>query len=135
MSILKYYEQKLDKLNELLTWFQYLFIYRLRIKTAPDPDLVRYYCHLQKLLSQGEEMSQKYHKMADSLNNGESTYQIKEAQVLRMQVMKVAETVPVLAKKIEELPPDDAKCAKLQVNILQSNFNIVLGFLPPWLDP
>ena len=59
--------------------------------------------------------------MADSLNNGESTYQIKEAQVLRMQVMKVAETVPVLAKKIEELPPDDAKCAKLQVKILQSN--------------
>ena len=86
-------------------------------------------------------MSQKYHKMADSLNNGESTYQIKEAQVLRMQVMKVAETVPVLAKKIEELPPDDAKCAKLQVNILQiislgtSILNSVLGFSPRWLDP
>ena len=108
-------------INFLCDLNTYVFIYRLRIKTAPDPDLVRYYCHLQKLLSQGEEMSQKYHKMADSLNNGESTYQIKEAQVLRMQVMKVAETVPVLAKKIEELPPDDAKCAKLQVNILQSN--------------
>jgi len=107
---------------------------RLRIKTAPDPDLVRYYCHLQKLLSQGEEMSQKYHKMADSLNNGESTYQIKEAQVLRMQVMKVAETVPVLAKKIEELPPDDAKCAKLQDRIRAAAMNFVketLVGLPP----
>ena len=93
---------------------------RLRIKTAPDPDLVRYYSHLQKLLSQGEEMSLKYRKMAESLNNAESTYQIKEAQVLRLQVMKAAETVQAVSKKIEELPPDDAKCAKLQV---QQNIN------------
>ena len=89
---------------------------RLRIKTAPDPDLVRYYGHLQKMLSQGEEMSQKYRKMADSLNNGETTNQIKEAQILRLQVMKSAETVQAVSKKIEELPPDDAKCAKLQVS-------------------
>lgn len=98
---------------------------RLRIKTAPDPDLVRYYSHLQKLLSQGEEMSQKYRKMAESLNNAESTYQIKEAQVLRLQVMKAAETVQAVSKKIEELPPDDAKCAKLQDRIRAAAMNFV----------
>jgi len=98
---------------------------RLRIKTAPDPDLVRYYGHLQKILSQGEEMSQKYRKMADSLNNGETTYQIKEAQVLRLQVMKAAETVQAVSKKIEELPPDDAKCAKLQDRIRAAAMNFV----------
>ena len=109
-----------SKFNDFFPLF-----YRLRIKTAPDPDLVRYYSHLQKLLSQGEEMSQKYRKMAESLNNAESTYQIKEAQVLRLQVMKAAETVQAVSKKIEQLPPDDAKCAKLQDRIRAAAMNFV----------
>jgi rabenosyn-5 len=77
---------------------------RISLISAPDPDLVRYYQHLQKLLGQGEQMSSKYRQMAESLNNGESAYQIEEAKILRLQVLKAAETVDAVSKKIAELP-------------------------------
>ena len=99
--------------------------HRLSIKTAPDPQLVKYYTHLQKLLTQGEEMSQKYRKMANSLNNGESTYKIDETQVLRLQVMKAAETVEAVSKKIAALPPEDAKSETLQNRIRIAAVNFV----------
>lgn len=99
--------------------------HRLSIQTAPDPDLVKYYTHLQKLLSQGEEMSQKYRKMATSLHNGESTYQIDEVKVLRLQVLKAAETVEAVSKKIAALPAEDAKTETLQNRIRISAVNFV----------
>ena len=38
---------------------------RLRIKTAPDPALVKYYSHLRDLLREGEALSEKYRQMAN----------------------------------------------------------------------
>lgn len=98
---------------------------RLSIKTAPDPELVKYYSHLQKLLVQGSEMSEKYRKMAASLHNGESTYQLEEVKVLRLHVLKAAETVDAVSKKIASLPVQDPKTETLQNRIRISAVNFV----------
>ncbi len=98
---------------------------RITLAAAPDPELVRYYLHLQKLMKNGEEMSRKYRNMSESLHNGESTYPLEEAKILRLQVLKVAETVDGVSKKISSLEVADSMTATLQNRIRMSAVTFV----------
>ena len=70
-------------------------------------------------------MSEKYRQMHQSLHNGESTYQIEEVKILRLKVLKAAETVDVISKKIASLPVPDTKTESLQNRIRNASVNFV----------
>ncbi len=76
-------------------------------------------------MQNGEEMSKKYRVMAESLNNGESTYPVEEAKILRLQVLKVAETVDAMSKKIGALDAIDSMTVTLQNRIRNAAINFV----------
>lgn len=97
----------------------------VQLASAPQPDLVRYYEHLRNLMTQGSQMSDTYRKMAASLNLGETNYRLEEAKLLRMQVLKSAETVEALSKKIAILEADDSMTLTLQKRIRSSAVNFV----------
>ena len=99
---------------------------RLSMTSAPEPDLLKYYAHLQSVLQQGMQMSDKYRQMHESLINGESTYRIEDVKILRLQVLKAAETVDAISKKIEALPAEDPSTQKtLQKRIRNAAVNFV----------
>jgi len=98
---------------------------RLRMTTAADPDIVKYYTHLQSILDEGRNMSEKYSQMNQSLYNGESTYQIEEVKILRVKIERAAASVDAISKKIASLPVQDTKTESLQNRIRMASFNFV----------
>lgn len=60
--------------------------------------------------------------MYNSLMSGETTYQLQEAQNLRLAIAKQAETLDTVSKKIATLPvnPDTTKAAALQNSVKKS---------------
>ena len=50
--------------------------------------------------------SVKYLQMADSLGLGETTYHLSDAKNLRMKLLKIAENVDLMSKKIAALVTD-----------------------------
>jgi len=94
-------------------------------KTAPDPNLVKYYSHFRKLMNEGELMSEKYRSLSESLQDGQSTCNIEDLKVLQAQVEKIAKSVEVVSAKIENLDTKDDKTARLQQRIRSSAKNFI----------
>ena len=55
----------------------------------------------------GTEMSPQYLAMYDSLLAGESTYHSSDAKMLRLKLLKVAENIDLMSKKIQQLGTDN----------------------------
>ncbi|TRY75257.1 hypothetical protein TCAL_10088 [Tigriopus californicus] len=68
-----------------------------------DTLLVRLYEQLKNHMREGSEISLEYCRMAHSLNSGEEDYQLDEAKYLRVKVLKIAENIDILSRKISKL--------------------------------
>jgi len=78
---------------------------RIRIKTD-QPAIVFYYGKLRELMTEGAKMSKEYQAMAAELNAGEGAqtkHKIDSAKVLRLKLLKMAETVDAVSKRIAGL--------------------------------
>uniref|UniRef100_A0A1A8QY46 Zinc finger, FYVE domain containing 20 n=1 Tax=Nothobranchius rachovii TaxID=451742 RepID=A0A1A8QY46_9TELE len=83
------------------------------------PDVVKLYERLRMCMEKVEEKAPEYIRMAESLNGGETTYNLDTAGGLRLEVQKYYELIDALSKKILTLgvkndPPSHPKALQLQ---------------------
>uniref|UniRef100_A0A3Q2NTN5 Rabenosyn, RAB effector n=1 Tax=Fundulus heteroclitus TaxID=8078 RepID=A0A3Q2NTN5_FUNHE len=83
------------------------------------PDVVKLYERLRMCMEKVEEKAPEYIRMAESLNAGETTYNLDTAGGLRLEVQKYYELIDALSKKILTLgikdePPPRPKALQLQ---------------------
>lgn len=83
------------------------------------PDIVKLYERLRMCMEKVDERAPEYIRMAESLNAGETTYNLDTAGGLRLEVQKYYELIDALSKKILTLgakddPPPHPKTLQLQ---------------------
>ncbi|KAM6924646.1 rabenosyn-5 isoform 2-T2 [Xenentodon cancila] len=83
------------------------------------PDIVKLYERLRMCMEKVDEKAPEYIRMAESLNAGETTYNLDTAGGLRLEVQKFYELIDALSKKILTLgvkdePPPHPKALQLQ---------------------
>ncbi|XP_043934559.1 rabenosyn-5 [Protopterus annectens] len=83
------------------------------------PDIVKLYEKLRLCMEKADQKAPEYIKMAESLNAGETTYQLENASSLRLEVQKLYELIDALSKKIltlgiNEEPKPHPKSLQLQ---------------------
>ncbi|XP_059188261.1 rabenosyn-5 [Centropristis striata] len=83
------------------------------------PDIVKLYERLRMCMEKVDERAPEYIRMAESLNAGETTYNLDTAGGLRLEVQKYYELIDALSKKILTLgakvdPPPRPKALQLQ---------------------
>ncbi|XP_063234253.1 rabenosyn-5 isoform X2 [Bacillus rossius redtenbacheri] len=84
------------------------------------PILSQFYDRLHSYMAEADHLAVQYLKMCESLNSGESTYSLDEAQMLRVKIFKLAESIDSLSNKIAVLGTKDVdnpprgKALKLQ---------------------
>ncbi|XP_036390268.1 rabenosyn-5 [Megalops cyprinoides] len=83
------------------------------------PDIVKLYERLRTCMEKVDQKAPEYIKMAESLNAGETTYNLEHAGGLRIEVQKYYELIDALSKKILTLgikddPPPHPKTLQLQ---------------------
>ncbi|KAF5893205.1 rabenosyn-5, partial [Clarias magur] len=89
------------------------------------PDIVKLYDRLRMCMEKVDEKAPEYIRMAESLNAGETTYNLETAGFLRIEVQKYYEHIDALSKKIltlglkDEVPPH-RKAVQLQKMIRYS---------------
>ncbi|XP_026876954.2 rabenosyn-5 [Electrophorus electricus] len=64
------------------------------------PDIVKFYERLRMCMDKVDEKAPEYIRMAESLNAGETTYNLETAGSLRLEVQKYYEHIDALSKKI-----------------------------------
>ncbi|XP_004070825.1 rabenosyn-5 [Oryzias latipes] len=89
------------------------------------PDIVKLYERLMMCMVKVDEKAPDYIRMAESLNAGETTYNLDTAGGLRLEVQKYYELIDALSKKILTLglkdePPPHPKALQLQKMIRYS---------------
>ncbi|XP_068197329.1 rabenosyn-5 [Antennarius striatus] len=89
------------------------------------PDIVKLYERLRMCMEKVDEKAPEYIKMAESLNAGETTYNLDTAAGLRLEVQKYYELIDALSKRILTLgvkddPPPRPKSLQLQKMIRYS---------------
>lgn len=89
------------------------------------PDVVKLYERLRMCMEKVDEKAPDYIRMAESLNAGETTYNLDTAGGLRLEVQKYYELIDALSKKILTLgakgdPPPHPKALQLQKMIRYS---------------
>lgn len=83
------------------------------------PDIVKLYEKLRLCMEKVDQKAPEYIKMAESLNAGETTYKLENANTLRLEVQKLYELIDALSKKIlslgmNEEPKPHPKSLQLQ---------------------
>ncbi|XP_029291649.1 rabenosyn-5 [Cottoperca gobio] len=83
------------------------------------PDVVKLYERLRMCMEKVDEKAPEYIRMAESLNAGETTYNLDTAGGLRLEVQKYYQLIDALSKKILTLrakddPPPHPKALQLQ---------------------
>ncbi|XP_041130100.1 rabenosyn-5-like isoform X1 [Polyodon spathula] len=83
------------------------------------PEIVKFYEKLRMCMEKVDQKAPDYIKMAESLNAGESTYNLSHANGLRLEVQKYYELIDALSKKIlmlgmNEEPKPHPKTQQLQ---------------------
>ncbi|XP_077369296.1 rabenosyn-5 [Festucalex cinctus] len=71
------------------------------------PDIVKLYQRLRMCMEKVDEKAPEYIRMAESLNAGETTYNLETAMGLRLEVQKYYELIDALSKKILTLGVKD----------------------------
>jgi len=77
----------------------------IELATA-QPIISQFYDKLRDYTAMGEEMSPKYVSMYESLTLGETSYHSSDAKLLRVKLLKVAENIDMMSKKIQALGLD-----------------------------
>ena len=69
----------------------------------------QFYSKLREYIRQGEEMNPQYLAMYDSLMAGETNYHSSDVKTLRVKLLKVAENIDLMSKKIQALGVDNSQ--------------------------
>merc|ERR1711962_1218746 len=79
---------------------------RLQELQSHRPIVAQFYSSLAQHMVAGEELSPKYLNMHASLMHGENTYNLDDAKLLRVRLLKLAENIDLMSKRIESLGRD-----------------------------
>jgi len=74
----------------------------IELATA-EPIIAQFYVKLREHMELGEKMSPQYLQMYESLMDGDNTYHSSDAKMLRVKLLKVAENIDMMSKKIQAL--------------------------------
>merc|ERR1719300_1116152 len=77
----------------------------IELATA-EPIIAQFYVKLREHMELGEKMSPQYLQMYESLMDGDNTYHSSDAKLLRVKLLKVAENIDMMSKKIQVLGLD-----------------------------
>ncbi|RWS13629.1 rabenosyn-5-like protein [Dinothrombium tinctorium] len=86
------------------------------------PIITQLYEKLKSFIADGNKLIPLYCQMCSSLSQGESNYKLRDAQDLRIKLMRIAENIDVVSRKISNIdiqnePPPHPSQLKLQRNI------------------
>jgi len=70
------------------------------------PIITQFYERLREYTEEGTALSEKYLEMSESLCRGETAYHLSDAKTLRLKLLKLAEGVDLMSKKISALGTD-----------------------------
>ena len=68
-----------------------------------EPIIAQFYVKLREYIQAGDELSPQYLNMYQSLMVGDSTYHISDVKLLRVKLLKIAENIDLMSKKIQSL--------------------------------
>ncbi|KAJ9580600.1 hypothetical protein L9F63_024215, partial [Diploptera punctata] len=80
---------------------------KLKESRTLKPIISQFYERLRTYQSEADELTDLYIKMCQSLNCGETTYSLTDAQVSRVKLLKLAESIDSLSNKIAILGTKD----------------------------
>lgn len=82
---------------------------KLKENRSQKPIISQFYERLASYIKEADEMAEVYFKMCESLQFGETSHTPEEAQVLRAKLLKLAENIDSLSKKITILGTKDVE--------------------------
>ena len=74
-----------------------------------EPIIAQFYTKLREYIRQGEEMNPQYLAMYNSLMAGEANYHSSDVKTLRVKLLKVAENIDLMSKKIQALGVENSQ--------------------------
>jgi len=96
------------------------------------PIISQFYDKLRLYMEEGTTLSEKYLEITDSLSNGETNYHLADAKDLRLKLLKLAESVDLMSKKIAALGTESQSEAYassrkffLQTQIRRASVNLI----------
>ncbi|XP_017763467.1 PREDICTED: rabenosyn-5 isoform X2 [Eufriesea mexicana] len=85
-----------------------------KAKHFDKPIVCQFYDKMRAYMKEASQHVEMYNKMWESLNEGESTYNLEDAQALRIKIAKLGENIDLISKRISVLgtrcvenPPQD----------------------------
>jgi len=94
---------------------------QIRESRTSKPIISQFYERLYDYKKEADVCSKEYRTMCNSLNSGESTYNLRHAQILRGKIVKLAETIDLLSSKISVLGKDSESPPQGQALKLQNS--------------
>ncbi|KAL7301218.1 hypothetical protein TKK_0006184 [Trichogramma kaykai] len=76
---------------------------RLKARHFEKPIVYQYYEKMQSQIKDANKLLDTYNKMWQSLNEGESTYRLVDAQMVRGKIAKIGDNIDVISKRIATL--------------------------------
>ncbi|XP_034944042.1 rabenosyn-5 [Chelonus insularis] len=73
---------------------------RLKARQFSKPIITKFYETMRTYMEEAERFMTMYIKMWESLSEGETTYDLRDAQILRIKIAKVGENVDNISKRI-----------------------------------
>uniref|UniRef100_T1J0G3 FYVE-type domain-containing protein n=1 Tax=Strigamia maritima TaxID=126957 RepID=T1J0G3_STRMM len=94
-----------------------------------QPPIVQLYERLKMCIDETEKLCPIYTKMADSLNVGETNYNLRDAQDLRIKLIRLSENIDLLSKRIIGLGKDNPEADPMSILIQKSIRSRASNFL------
>ncbi|XP_046733787.1 rabenosyn-5 [Diprion similis] len=76
---------------------------QLKERKLSKPIICQFYEKMRSYIDEANEHSVMYNKMCESLRKGETTYNLQDAQTLRVKIAKLAENIDLISKRISIL--------------------------------
>ncbi|XP_076626128.1 rabenosyn-5 isoform X1 [Colletes latitarsis] len=74
-----------------------------KAKHFDKPIVCQFYEKMRAYMEEASQHMQMYNKMGESLNEGETTYNLDDAQALRIKIAKLGENIDLISKRISVL--------------------------------
>uniref|UniRef100_A0A1S4M1Q4 C2H2-type domain-containing protein n=1 Tax=Ixodes scapularis TaxID=6945 RepID=A0A1S4M1Q4_IXOSC len=107
---------------------------RDQLRDQGTPKLVVMYQKMKQSMDEAEHILPQYYKIIDSLHNGQTSHTLEEAQMLRVQLTKIAERVDLLSRQIGALGSEEGGGPSPRALQLQGGVRLAASnFLRQWL--
>lgn len=88
---------------------------RLKARHYEKPPVYQFYDKMRAQIEDANRFIEIYYKMWSSLNEGESTYDLRDAQMIRGKIAKIGDNIDLISKRIATLTTiDDDSSASLK---------------------